>query len=226
MPGLLYIVSTPIGNLSDISLRALDTLKQTDMIACEDTRRTKVLLSAHRISKPLVSYFEHNKQKRTRQLLALLRQGKNIALVSDAGTPGISDPGYRLIKDALDNAIEVVAVPGACAAVAGLTLSGMPTDRFIFEGFLPNKAAARKKKLLEFKNENRTVIIYESPHRLLAALRDIRDTIGDIKIACVREATKKFEETLRQSVSSTIEHFEKTKPRGEFVLVFNPGKQK
>jgi len=222
MSGTLYIVATPIGNLEDISLRAIETLKNADLIACEDTRHTKVLLTRYDITKPLTSYFEHNKIKKSQYLIGLLREGKAIALVSDAGTPGISDPGYRIIKDAIDNDVEVVAIPGPNAAITALVLSGMPTDRFIFEGFLPNRSAARKKKLTELKDEKRTIIIYESPHRVLVTLRDMQEVLGDIRIACIREATKKFEEALRDKVSSLIEHFSHKKPRGEFVIVFNP----
>lgn len=222
MSGTLYIVATPIGNLEDISLRAIETLKNADLIACEDTRHTKVLLARYSITGPLTSYFEHNKIKKSQYLIGLLREGKAIALVSDAGTPGISDPGYRIIKDAIDNDVEVVAIPGPNAAITALVLSGMPTDRFIFEGFLPNRSAARKKKLTELKDEKRTIIIYESPHRVLVTLRDMQEVLGDIRIACIREATKKFEEALRDKVSSLIEHFSHKKPRGEFVIVFNP----
>jgi len=222
MSGTLYIVATPIGNLEDISLRAIETLKNADLIACEDTRHTKVLLARYSITGPLTSYFEHNKIKKSQYLIGLLKEGKVIALVSDAGTPGISDPGYRIIKDAIDNDVEVVAIPGPNAAITALVLSGMPTDRFIFEGFLSNRSAARKKKLTELKDEKRTIIIYESPHRVLVTLRDMQEVLGDIRIACIREATKKFEEALRDKVSSLIEHFSHKKPRGEFVIVFNP----
>lgn len=225
MNGTLYIVATPIGNLGDITFRAIETLKAVDLIACEDTRHTKILLSRYSIAKPLTSYFEHNKLKKTAYLIGLLKEGKNIALVSDAGTPGISDPGYRVIKEAIENNIETVALPGPNAAITALVLSGEPTDRFVFEGFLPSKAAARRKKLAGFKLEKRTIIIYESPYRVLATLGDIQETFGDIRVACVREATKKFEEVKREKVSELLDCFEKTAPRGEFVLVFNPRKQ-
>ncbi|MFH1868624.1 MAG: 16S rRNA (cytidine(1402)-2'-O)-methyltransferase [Candidatus Omnitrophota bacterium] len=224
MSGTLYIVATPIGNLGDITFRAIETLKAVDLIACEDTRHTKILLSRYNIDKPLTSYFEHNKIQKTRYLLSVLKEGKNVALVSDAGTPGISDPGFKIIKEAIENSIDIQALPGASALVTALILSGAPTDSFTFAGFLPNKTAARKKKLLEFKGGKRTVLIYESPHRVLATLRDILDVLGDIKAACVREATKKFEEVKREKVSALLSHFEKTAPRGEFVIVFNPTK--
>jgi len=227
MPGTLYIVATPIGNLEDITFRAVDTLKRVDLIACEDTRHTRILLSRYNIPSSLTSYFEHNKLKKSQHLIDLLKEGKEIALVSDAGTPGISDPGYRVIKDAIESKIKVVPIPGPSAAITALTLSGLPTDRFVFEGFLPPKQQARKKRLLSFSEEKRTIIIYESPHRILKTLKDIIETLGDIQIACTREITKKFEEVKRESASTLIRDFEETKPRGEFVIVFNvKGKRK
>lgn len=219
--GALYIIATPIGNLKDITFRAIEVLKSIDLIACEDTRRTKILLSRYNIKTTLTSYFEHNQLKKAGYLIGLLKEGKNIALVSDAGTPGISDPGYRIIKDAIDSGVEIQAIPGPNAAITALVLSGMPTDRFVFEGFLPNKATARKKRLAEFKGEKRTIILYESPYRVLKTLKDMKETFGDIKTACIREATKKFEEIKRNNLSNLISFFEKTSPRGEFVLVFN-----
>ena len=221
MSQTLYIVATPIGNLADITFRAIDTFKSVDLIACEDTRHTKILLNHYNIKKPLVSYFEHNKIKRSEQIIKLLKEGNSVALVSDAGTPGISDPGYRIIRDAIDHDIRVVAIPGANAAISALSASGAPTDRFIFEGFLPNKTTARKKNLLSLKEEARTIIIYESPHRLLASLEDIKETLGDIELVIAREITKKFEEIKRQKVKDLIGYFSKNKPRGEFVLIFN-----
>ena len=221
MSQTLYIVSTPIGNLSDITIRAIETLKKVDFIACEDTRHTKILLSHYNIKKTLISYFEHNKVKRSEQIVKLLKEGKDVALVSDAGTPGISDPGYRVIRDAIDSDMCVVAIPGANAAITALTVSGMPTDRFVFEGFLPNKTTARKKKLLSLRGESRTIILYESPHRLLKSLSDIKETLGDIELVIAREITKKFEEIKRGKTDFLIEYFTMNKPRGEFVLVFN-----
>ena len=221
MSQTLYIVSTPIGNLADITFRAIDTFKSVDLIACEDTRHTKILLNHYNIKKTLISYFEHNKIKRSEQLIKLLKEGNDVALVSDAGTPGISDPGYRIVRDAIDNDIKVVAIPGANAAISALSASGAPTDRFVFEGFLPNKTTARKKKLLSLKEETITIIIYESPHRLLASLEDIKETLGDIELVIAREITKKFEEIKRKRATDLIEYFTTNKPRGEFVLVFN-----
>ena len=221
MSQTLYIVATPIGNLADITFRAIEILKGVDVIACEDTRHTKILLNHYDIKKPLISYFEHNKIKRSEQIIKLLKEGNDVALVSDAGTPGISDPGYRIIRDAIDSDIKVIAIPGANAAITALSASGAPTDRFAFEGFLPNKTTARKKKLLSLKEETRTIIIYESPHRLLKSLEDIKETLGDIELVVAREITKKFEEIKRGKTVDLIEHFTKNKPRGEFVLVFN-----
>ena len=221
MSQTLYIVATPIGNLSDITIRAIETLKKVDFIACEDTRHTKILLSHYNIKKTLISYFEHNKVKRSEQIVKLLKEGKDVALVSDAGTPGISDPGYRVIRDAIDSDIKVIAIPGANAAITALSASGAPTDRFAFEGFLPNKTTARKKKLLSLRGESRTIILYESPHRLLKSLSDIKETLGDIELVIAREITKKFEEIKRGKTDFLIEYFTMNKPRGEFVLVFN-----
>ncbi len=219
MPAQLFIISTPIGNLEDITLRAIETLKKVDLIACEDTRHTKKLLSRYEISTPTTSYFEHNKIKKGRYLIELLKEGKNIGLVSDSGTPGVSDPGYKIIRLAIENDIPVTIIPGACAFVSGLVLSGMPTDSFVFQGFLSFKSAKRRKQLEAFKNEKRTIILYESPHRLLKALGDILDILGDRELAIARELTKVFEECLRLKTSQAIEHFTKNSPRGEFVLV-------
>jgi len=219
--GTLYIVSTPIGNLKDITLRALETLKNVDLIAAEDTRHTKILLDHYDIRKPLTSYFEHNKVTKGDYLIRQLQGGKHIALVSDAGTPGISDPGAHIIRLALEHNIKLDHMPGPTAVIAGLVLSGEPTDRFVFEGFLPSKPGARKNRLKGLMNERRTVVIYESPHRLLKTLADIREVLGDITIACARELTKKFEEVRRQRASELIEHFSATKPLGEFVLCWN-----
>ena len=194
MSATLYIVATPIGNLKDITLRAIEALKQVDLIACEDTRHTKKLTGHYDITTPLTSYFEHNKFQKSKYIIGLLKEGKSIALVSDAGTPGISDPGYRVIKDAIENGINVVAIPGPSAIISSLVTSGLPADRFIFEGFLPNKSAARKRRLEAFKDEKRTIIFYESPHRLIKSLNDMLDIFGDITAVCARELTKKLSE--------------------------------
>ncbi|MBU4457335.1 MAG: 16S rRNA (cytidine(1402)-2'-O)-methyltransferase [Candidatus Omnitrophica bacterium] len=223
MSGKLFIVSTPIGNLKDITLRAIDTLKEVDLIACEDTRHTKKLLSHYAISTPTTSYFEHNKIKKGEYLIRLLKEGKKVALVSDSGTPGISDPGYKIINLAVENEIPVTIVPGPCAFVSALVLSGMPTDSFIFLGFLSFKGAKRRKQLEALTKEKRTIILYESPHRLVKTLGDILDILGDREVAVIRELTKMFEEVLRSKVSKAIQHFTKTPPRGEFVLILKGG---
>ena len=219
MPGKLFIVSTPIGNLKDITFRAIEALKEVDLLACEDTRHTKKLLSHYGITTATTSYFEYNKLKKGEYLIEFLKEGKKIALVSDSGTPGISDPGFNIIRLAIQNDIPVTVIPGACAFVSGLVLSGMPTDSFVFEGFLSFKKATRRRQLEELKDEKRTIILYESPHRLLKALADILDVLGDREIAISREITKIFEECLRLKVSQAIQHFTTHHPKGEFVLV-------
>ncbi len=219
MPGKLFIVSTPIGNLKDITFRAIDSLKEVDLIACEDTRHTKKLLSHYEILTPTTSYFEHNKIKKGEYLVGLLKEGKSVALVSDSGTPGISDPGFNIIRLAIKNDIEVTPIPGPSALVTALVISCMPTDSFVFHGFLSFKKGRRRNQLKTLKSERRTIILYESPHRLLKALGDISDILGDRDIVITRELTKVFEETLRLKVSYAIKHFTKNPPRGEFVLI-------
>lgn len=221
MHGALYIVATPIGNLKDITLRAVDVLKQVDLIACEDTRHTKKLTSHYNINTFLTSYFEHNKLKKAKYIIGLLKEGKSVALVSDAGTPGISDPGYRLIKDAIENNINVTVIPGPSAIISSLVVSGLPTDRFVFEGFLSNKSAARRKRLEILKHVKRTIIFYESPHRLIKCLNDMLDIFGNITAVCTRELTKKFEEIKRAPLKELISHFQEKKPKGEFVILVN-----
>ena len=218
---MLYIVSTPIGNLKDMTFRAVEVLREVDLIAAEDTRHTRILTKHYEIATPLTSYFEHNKFKKSEYLLKVLMEGKSVALVTDAGTPGISDPGYRLIKLAQEKDIPMTVIPGACALVAGLSLSGLPTDSFVFEGFLPNKSSARRKKLESLKEEKRTIIFYESPYRIVKTLKDIEEVLGDPIVACARELTKKFEELRHGCASEVYEHFVKIKPKGEFVLIVN-----
>lgn len=218
---MLYIVSTPIGNLKDISFRAVETLQTVDLIAAEDTRHTKILCDHYEIKTPLTSYFEHNQLKKGEYLLSLLKEGKSIALVTDAGTPGISDPGYHLIRLAKENNIPLTIIPGATALIAALSLSGLPTDRFIFEGFLPVRSLARRKKLTSFKEERRTIIFYESPYRLVKSLKDIEEVLGNPLVVCAREITKKFEEVKEGRSNILHQYFTKTKPRGEFVLLLN-----
>jgi len=216
---MLYIVSTPIGNLKDITHRAIETLKNVDLIAAEDTRHTRKLTSHYDIKTPLTSYFEHNEKDKAQHLLKLLKKGSDVALVTDAGTPGISDPGYPLIKIAKDNDIPMTIIPGPTALIAALTLSGLPAHNFLFEGFLPPKTAARRKKLKEFKQEKRTIIFYESPHRIVKTLKDIEEVLNDPIVVCAREMTKKFEEVKEGSAGKLVQHFEQHKPRGEFVIL-------
>ena len=219
MNGILYIVSTPIGNLEDITLRALKVLKEVDLIAAEDTRRTKGLLNHYGISKPLTSYFSHNEKEKGEYLLNKLKDGENIALVSDAGTPGISDPAYYLIKLALENNIEVHPIPGPAGVITALSVSGLPTDKFIFEGFLPRKSGKRLKRLESFINEERTIIIYESPYRILATLQEIRDILGNRPVAVGREMTKVYEEIIRGTADEVIQKLKGRKVKGEITLI-------
>lgn len=217
--GTFYIVSTPIGNLGDITLRALQILGEADLIAAEDTRRTGKLLAHYRIKTPMTSYHDHNKEQKTLMILEQLEGGKDIALVSDAGTPGISDPGYYLIKRVIDKGIDVVPIPGPTASIAALVASGLPTDRFVFEGFFPTKRGKRGLVLSELAAEKRTILLYESPHRLQRTLSDILEALGDRKVSVARELTKKFEEIKRGQVSQLLEYFGENKPRGELVIV-------
>ena len=216
--GVLYIVSTPIGNLEDITFRAIRILKDSSLIAAEDTRRSKVLLSHYNISTPTISYYEHNRYTRIPKLIDHLIDGENIALITDAGTPGISDPAYRLIRAAINSDCRVESIPGASASLAALVASGLPTDRFIFEGFLPHKKG-RKGKLEKVKDIDATIIFYESPNRLVRTLNDILEHIGDRPIAIGRELSKKFEEIMRGRVSDILSHYNTNKPKGEFVIV-------
>lgn len=216
MTGKLYLVATPIGNLEDITLRALNILKQVDMIAAEDTRHTLGLLNHFEISKPLISYYKQNESTRSAELVEKLKSGKNIALVSDAGTPGISDPGEQIVKCAIENEIEIVAIPGACAFVNALISSGMPTREFCFLGFLSAVKKERKKKLEEVKYETKTLIFYEAPHKLKNTLCDMLEILGDRNIVLARELTKIHEELIRGKISDILENIE---PKGEFVIV-------
>lgn len=218
---MLYIVSTPIGNLKDITLRALETLKSVDLIAAEDTRHTKNLLDAYEIKKPLTSFFEHNEDQKAGRLIAMLKEGKNIALVSDAGTPGINDPGYVLIRAAKENNVPMTVIPGPCAAIAALTLSGLPTHEFSFEGFLPVKSGGRRKKLEEICASGCTTIFYESPHRILKTLTEIADVAPEVQVVCARELTKMFEEARQGTAKELLQHFTAHPPKGEFVVLIN-----
>lgn len=216
---MLYIVATPIGNLKDISLRAIDILKGVDLIACEDTRHTKILLNHYNINKPTTSFFQHNRFTKGEYLIGLLKEGKNIALVSDAGTPGILDPGYNLINLAIKHNIETTFIPGPAAFVNALVLSGKPAHEFYFAGFLPNKKISRKNKLKELSKLRCTIVCYESCHRLLAALDDINEIFGGKEIVVARELTKKFEEVIRAEPKRILERFRQGRPRGEFVII-------
>ena len=222
MAGSLVIVATPIGNLQDISLRAIETLTAVDLIACEDTRHSSILLKAHGIATPTTSYHSYTSRGKAARLVEQLREGKRIALISDAGLPGISDPGASLIHEAIAAGVPVEVIPGATAALMALVLSGFPTDRFVFEGFLPVKPGARRSRLEALKAEPRTAVLYESPHRLLKALQAIEEVFGDIPMAVSRELTKRFEETRRERVSRLRAHFTQHPPRGELVLVLPP----
>jgi 16S rRNA (cytidine1402-2'-O)-methyltransferase len=215
MPAL-YVVATPIGNLEDISRRALRVLGEVKLIAAEDTRKTRRLLTAYNIKTPMTSYYEHNKQTKLEYILDCLKEG-DIALVSEAGMPGISDPGYELIVAASQRGIPVVPIPGPSVVTTALAVSGLPTDRFTYIGFLPHKANARRHALESIAGETGTIIALESPHRLLAALNDILLTLGDRRLAVCRELTKLHEEIFRGTVSEAIKHF--TEPRGEFTLL-------
>ncbi|MFI5251117.1 MAG: 16S rRNA (cytidine(1402)-2'-O)-methyltransferase [Bacteroidota bacterium] len=217
-PGTLYIVSTPIGNLDDLSYRAVHILSHVDLIAAEDTRTTGVLLKHYQIKKPLLSFYSYNEIRRVPELIEKLKSGLSIALVTDAGTPGISDPAYSIIRAALDELIPVTSIPGAAAFLPALITSGLSIERFVFEGFLPVKKG-RKTKLEILCMEERTIVLYESPHRLLRTLSDLKDHFGDRQIAVARELTKKFEEIRRGKISEMIMHFSTHTIRGEFVLI-------
>ena len=222
MSGMLYVVATPIGNLQDITLRAIETLRSVDLIACEDTRHASILLKAHGITTRTTSYHSYSSRAKSEHILDELRQGKGVALISDAGLPGISDPGSALIRGAIEAHVPVTVIPGASASLVGLVLSGFPTDRFVFEGFLPVKPGARRTKLEMLHDEPRTVILYESPHRIIKLLGEIQAAFGDIPIAVSRELTKHFEETRRERVSEARAHFTHHPPKGEFVIVLPP----
>lgn len=217
--GILYIVATPIGNIEDITLRALRILKEVDIIAAEDTRHTLKLLNYYEIKKRLVSYHEHNRIKQGKYLIEQLLEGNDIALVSDAGTPGISDPGEDIIKLAIEANINITVVPGATAVITGLILSGLPTDRFAFEGFLPMNRKSRKKRVAQLKKEQRTLVLYEAPHKLISTLDELYKNLGNRRIVLARELTKKFEEVIRCTLEEAINFYRENTPRGEYVLV-------
>jgi 16S rRNA (cytidine1402-2'-O)-methyltransferase len=219
-PGTLFVVATPLGHLEDVTLRALRVLREVSLVACEDTRRTATLLRAHGVSTPTTSYFEHNERWKGERILEALRGGRDVALVSDAGTPGISDPGYRLVRDARDAGLPVVPVPGPSAAVAALSVSGLPTDRFLFVGFLPPRKGARRRALGELARERATLVLYETAVRAVDALADMVDVLGDREGFLCREATKVHEEYRRDRLSALRASLaEREAVRGEIVLV-------
>jgi 16S rRNA (cytidine1402-2'-O)-methyltransferase len=221
MSGQLYLVPTPIGNLKDITLRAIDILKEVDIIASEDTRHTGQLLAHLQISKQQIGYHNFSERKVAPELIERLKEGKNIALVTDAGTPGIADPAFYIVRMAIQENINVISLPGPCAAVTALVASGLPSDRFVFENFVPRKQGKRRTFLESLKNEPRTIILYESPFRVLQLLQDMLDVYGNIPIVIARELSKKFEEVLRKPASDLIAHFTVHPPKGEFVILFN-----
>ena len=224
MPGSLYLVATPIGNLDDITLRALRVLRdEVSLIACEDTRQTQKLLQHFEIRKPLVSYHEHNESQRSAEIMAALARGESVALVSDAGTPLVSDPGYRVVSEAITQGVSVVPIPGASALLAALTASGLPVHEFRFAGFLPPKALARRKMLEDLAHETMTIVVYESPHRILETLADMRELLPSASIALAREVTKVHEEFLRGSAAAILEILAaRGLVKGEITLIVSP----
>lgn len=221
MSGILYLCATPIGNLKDITERVLETLNSVDLIAAEDTRNSIHLLTHFGIKTPMTSYHEYNKTEKAYTLIAKLKEGQDIAVITDAGTPAISDPGEVLVKMCHEEGIIVTSLPGPCALITALTMSGLPTRRFCFEGFLPSEKEKKKRRELleELKNEYRTIIMYEAPHHLKATLKDLFETLGDRKITLCRELTKRFETVIPTTISQAIELYESEDPRGEYVLV-------
>ena len=222
MIGKLYLVATPIGNLEDITFRAINTLKSVDLIAAEDTRHTLKLLNHFQISKPLISYHRHNEDVKSDILITKLQEGQNIAVVTDAGTPGISDPGEEIVKEAIKNKIEVIPIPGACAFVNALIASGLNTKEFAFYGFLPLNKKNRKNILEKIKKENKTVILYEAPHKLVKTLEDIMKNIGDINCVLAKELTKIYEEFVRNKISYILENLKtKNEIKGEYIILLD-----
>jgi 16S rRNA (cytidine1402-2'-O)-methyltransferase len=223
MSGTLYVVATPLGNLEDISLRALRVLREVSLIACEDTRRTRALLTRHDIHTATTSYFEHNKLRKGPYLLGLLADGKSVALVSDAGTPGISDPGFLLVREARAAGIPVVPIPGPSAVITALSAAGIPADRFVFDGFLPIKPGRRLNRLRALRDLETTLVLYESPHRIVATLEAIREVFGEAPLVIARELTKQFEEIVSATPSEHLARLAAAPIRGEFTLVLAAG---
>jgi len=220
-PGTLYIVATPIGHLEDITFRAINVLKQVSLIAAEDTRRTRILLNAYDITANLISYHDHNKERQGEKILQHLLSGKSVALVSDAGTPGVSDPGYYLINLAIHHTIPVIPIPGVSAVITALSASGLPSDRFCFEGFLPKKSNSRRKFIQSLRDEDRTLIFYESPYRIVATLQDFLDSYGERWVVVARELTKRYEEILRGALSDILKTLRGRKIKGEFTVLIS-----
>ncbi|MDD6734847.1 MAG: 16S rRNA (cytidine(1402)-2'-O)-methyltransferase [Clostridiales bacterium] len=225
MKGMLYLCATPIGNLGDISARCLEVFKTVDLIACEDTRRTVQLLNAFGIQKPLTSYHEHNKREKGKYITGLLKEGKNVALVSDAGTPAISDPGEDLVKLCIEEDLEVTSIPGCVAGINALILSGLPTRRFAFEGFLSVNKRHRKEHLESVRKDSHTLIFYEAPHKLVYTLADMLEVFGDRKIALVRELTKIHEEVIRTTLAEAQELYREKSPKGEYVIIIEGARE-
>jgi 16S rRNA (cytidine1402-2'-O)-methyltransferase len=221
MAGTLYLVATPIGNLADITHRALQVLREVAIIACEDTRHTRKLLQHYGIDTKTVSYHEHNEQQRALELIELLKNGSDVAVVTDAGTPAISDPGFRLVRAAIENGITVSPVPGPSALISGLIAAGLPTDEFFFGGFLPARSSARRARLSELRAVPGTLIFYEAPHRLAASLRDAYEVLGEREAVVARELTKLHEEIRRGRLRELAEYYAKVEPRGEIVLLID-----
>ena len=224
MKGTIYLVATPIGNLEDITFRAIKTLKEVDIIAAEDTRHTLQLLNHFEISKPLISYHRHNEETKTENLINMVLEGKNIAIVTDAGTPGISDPGEEIVKEAIKNQIQIIPIPGACALINSIIVSGISTKEFSFFGFLPLNKKNRKETLEKIKKERKTVILYEAPHKIQNTLQDILEKIGNINACLVRELTKLHEEKLYGKISELAELCKQ--PKGEFVIILDLNENK
>jgi 16S rRNA (cytidine1402-2'-O)-methyltransferase len=223
MPGTLYLVATPIGNLEDLTFRALRVLREVDLVAAEDTRHSRKLFAHYGIATPLTSYFAHNEAVKGERLLAALRAGKSVALISDAGTPAISDPGFLLVRRCREEGIAVTAVPGPSALLVALSISGLPTDRFAFEGFLPARSKARREALRRLRGKERTVVFYDAPHRLPATLRELAEELGGGReVAVARELTKLHEELFRGTAAAAAGHFGKERVRGEIVLLVAP----
>ena len=217
--GILYICGTPIGNLEDITLRCLNVLKKVDLIAAEDTRHTKILLNHYQIRKPSTSYHKYSKEKKVEHILQLLQEGKKIALLSDAGMPGICDPGYEIFRKAIENSITIIPIPGVSALTTALVVSGFALERFVFEGFVPRKKGEKRRFFLNLKDEERTIVFYETPHRIKDTLNTLKEVMGDRRIVIARELTKKFEEIIRGKLSSVADSLNNREIKGEITLV-------